>query len=388
MGKNIYTTLSELKEAKSTKSTSDIRFLGTISMENTDITGATVDIAKDVFVVIDSDPETGDTVEKFYDENQELIAYRDKEGRLFPTEKYMNEDIGFLSEIDNLELEGGISLDELDQKLDEVAKALGISKSDVLSMTEVELDQIIEEKDGARLDLSQDGHEKAGIGQEERDERNQNALENINSRQEINLDEKVDERHTLAEILGIEAGCKLLAVDSDKIIDNKNTTRFSLIIQGSDGSLRPADMLEQVGGKDSDKTIYETNRDGSEVEKLSVKSSYTIDSPLVKNGIITVRYGDMGRLKVSYGLTDPTSHRDAIAQELRGREIMYRTERDVRKEFGPYKGNRDVTKKIDEAERHTEEEYENKQVDLDDIDGDLSTRTFSWRRCIRCNQSI
>ena len=150
MEKNIYTTLSELKEAKSTKSTSDIRFLGTISMENTDITGATVDIAKDVFVVIDSDSETGDTVEKFYDENQELIAYRDKEGRLFPTEQYMNEDIGFLSEIDNLELDGGISLEELDQKLDEVAKALGISKSDVLSMTEVELDQVIEEKDGIR----------------------------------------------------------------------------------------------------------------------------------------------------------------------------------------------------------------------------------------------
>ena len=129
--------------------------------------------------------------------------------------------------------------------------------------------------------MSQDGQEKDGIGQEEKDERNKKALENITSRQEIDPDEKVDDRHTLAEILGIEAGCKLLAVDSDKIMDNKNTTRFSLIIQGSDGSLRPADMLEQVGGKDSDKTVYETNRDGSEVQKLSVKSSYKINSSLV-----------------------------------------------------------------------------------------------------------
>ena len=385
MDRNIYATLNEIKETKSTESTSDIRFLGTINMENTDITGAKVDIAKDIFVVIDSEQETGDTVEKFYDENQDLIAYRDKEGRLFPTEKYMNENIGFLSEIDNLELEGGISLEELDKKLDEVSKALGISKSDVLSMTEVELDQVIEDKDSIGLDLSQDEQEKDGVNQEEINERNNEALENINSRQEINLDEKVDERRTLAEILGIEAGCKLLAVDSDKIIGNKNTTRFSLVIQGPDGSLRQADMLEQVGGKDSDKTIYETNRDGSKVEKLSVKSSYAINSPLVKNGIITVRYGDTGRLKVSYGLTDPTSHRDAVAQELRGREIMYRTERDVREEFGPYKGNRDVTKKIDEAERHPEEEFENKQIDLNDIDGDLSTRTFSWRRCVGSN---
>ena len=104
MDRNIYTAMQEIKETKATESTSDIRFLGTIGMEETDKTGAKVNISKDVFVVIDSDPETGDTVEKFYDENQELIAYRDKEGKLFPTEKYMNEDIGFLSEIDNLEL--------------------------------------------------------------------------------------------------------------------------------------------------------------------------------------------------------------------------------------------------------------------------------------------
>ena len=235
------------------------------------------------------------------------------------------------------------------------------------------------------LDLSQDDQEKDELNQEEKDERNKKALENISSRQEINMDEKVDEKHTLAEILGVEAGCKLLAVDSDKIIDNQNTTRFSLIIQAPDGSLRPADMLEQVGGKDSDKTIYETNRDGSKVEKLSVKSSYKINSPLVKNGIITVRYGDMDRVKVGYGLTDPTSHRDAITQELRGREVLYRTSREVREEFGPYNGTRDVTEKIDEAEEHPENEYENNQVDLSGIDGDLSTRTFSWRRCISCN---
>ena len=150
MEKNIYTTMQEIKKAKSTESTSDVRFLGTIGMEEADQTGTKVNISKDIFVVIDSDPETGTIVEKFYDENQDLIAYRDKEGRLFPTEQYMNEDIGFLSEIDNLELQGGISLEELDQKLDEGAKALGISKSDILSMTEVELDQVIEEKDSIR----------------------------------------------------------------------------------------------------------------------------------------------------------------------------------------------------------------------------------------------
>lgn len=334
MERNIYQTLKEIKEQKSTILTKDVKFLGTIQMTEKSKTGD-VGIVKDIYVVIDETSNGGD-IQKFYDENGLLVAGRSIDGRLFPGPEFANEDIGFLKEIDSLELENGLNLEELDQKLDEVSKELGISKSEILSMTEVELDQIVKEKGDVGL-VMEDDEKAADVDKDELKKENEEALKGINSRQEINLDEKVDDRYTLADILGVQSGATLLAVDSDKIQNNENSTRFSCIIKLPDGTLKKADMLTQVGGKDSDKSVYETNYDGSEVEKQSVKSSYKINSPIIKNGIITIRYGDMGRLKVSYGKTDPTSHRDAITEELRGREVFYRTERDIRDEFSTKK---------------------------------------------------
>ncbi len=371
MDNGIYNILQNLKAEKGTENTSEdnVRYLGTITMNEETKTGD-VTISKDIFVVIDEDAD-GSVIQKFYDENGVFVAGKTNDGKIFPSAEFANENIGFLSEIDALSNTSGISLEEIDSQLEQTAKELGISKKEILSMSEFELNQAVEEKENNELVLTE--NENDSNNNQELQERNEAALQNIQSKQEINLNERVDDKYTLGDILGVEPGSKLLAVFSDNIENNTNSTRFSLIIQGPDKSLRPASMLEQVGGKYSDKTVYETNRDGTEVEKQSVQSSYKVNSPLVKNGIITVRYGEMGYVKVGYGKTDPTSHRDAITQELRGKEIFYRTDRDVLREFGPRKGVRDISDKIDEAETHPDSEYENGNVSLDEIDGDFET---------------
>ena len=96
-------------------------------------------------------------------------------------------------------------------------------------------------------------------------------------------------------------------------------------------------MLEQVGGKDSDKNIYETNRDGSKVEKQNVLSSYAIKSPIVKNTILTARIGQMGYTEIGYGQMDKTNHRDALTQNLETERTRYTTY-EVRKEFSQKNG--------------------------------------------------
>lgn len=363
MDKNLYEIMQEiLKEKGSNKS--DIKYLGAIYTEENDVNGK-VKVGKDIFVLIDVMPD-GSLIKKYYDENKNFLAGRSSDGELFPSREFSNEDIGFLSEIDSIDETQGISLNEIDNNLEKISKKLGISKSDIFSMSEVELDQIIKES-SIGLTLSDD---ESFLSKEERKKQNEIALDNINSKQEINLDKKVDNRYSLAEILGASAGAKLVVVDSDQIQDTTNTTRFSCIIKEADGSIKSADMLQQVGGKYSDKNIYETNRDGSVIENKVIQSSYAIDSDLIKNGILTVRIGQMGSIEVGYGQMDKTSHKDAFTQRLETRELYPVTSR-VREEFSKSKGIDNIPDKIDEIKEH--EKHGCKSLSLNEADGNPNT---------------
>lgn len=327
-----------------------------------------VQIAKDIIVMIDTAPN-GDVLLKFYDENQSLIAARGADGEIYPSEAFINEDLSFLNEIDDFSIDESLSLEELDQELEEVARVLGVSKSDVLSMSQVELDAVIGEKDVDSLSL-EDNKKLSKEEQSNRNDRNAEALQNMNTRQEINLDKKIDNKLTLAEVLGVPAGSVLCVVDTDKIQDSENTTRYSCVIKAPDGSVQMADMLKQVGGKHSSKDVYETNRDGSKVEKQVIQSSFEIDSPLVKNGIINIRKGQMGVTEVSYGQMDRTSHNDVFAQKLETRET-YPVTREVRNEFSGYKGIDNVSNKMDEIKEH--ENHGCKNMSLREADGNPDT---------------
>ncbi len=318
--------------------------------------------------MIDTAPN-GDVLLKFYDENQSLIAARGADGEIYPSEAFINEDLSFLNEIDDFSIDESLSLEELDQELEEVARVLGVSKSDVLSMSQVELDAVIGEKDVDSLSL-EDNKKLSKEEQSNRNDRNAEALQNMNTRQEINLDKKIDNKLTLAEVLCVPAGSVLCVVDTDKIQDSENTTRYSCVIKAPDGSVQMADMLKQVGGKHSSKDVYETNRDGSKVEKQVIQSSFEIDSPLVENGIINIRKGQMGVTEVSYGQMDRTSHNDVFAQKLETRET-YPVTREVRNEFSGHKGIDNVANKMDEIKEH--ENHGCKNMSLREADGNPDT---------------
>lgn len=366
MDKNLYEVMQKLMEEKSSKNTTDVKYLGVISfIEKTSQTEVT--ISKDIIALIDVTPD-GNVITKYYDENQNFIAGRGVDGELFPSESYKNDDLSFLSEIDNLDNSNSISLSELDKNLSDIARKLGISKTDILSMSKTELDEVLSIKDDDSVQLYDDV--LPGLVDDEKDKNNENALKGISSKQEVNLNRKIDDKFTLADVLGVPASSKLIVVYSDMIKDNSNTTRFSCIIQGPNGELQNADMLNQVGGKDSDKNIYETNRNGSNVDKKVVQSSYSINSPLIKNGILTIRIGAMGIIEVGYGQMDKNSHNDAFTQRLETKE-MYPVTRTVRDEFSRNNGSDNISNKMDEIKEH--EKNGCNSFSLAEADGNLNT---------------
>lgn len=242
MNKNLYENMHNLLKIKGSDK-ADIKYLGIISVPTDTKTGKAM-ITKDLFVLIDTFPD-GSPLIRYYDESGKLLAGRGDDGMLFVSSGLSNEDIGFLDEIDNIDETQEISLNELDKELDKVSKALGISKDKILSMSKVELDTAIDQSDKKQLDLSDD----KVLSQNEIDEQNKDVLENLEVKQEIDLDKKIDDRYTLADVFDVQAGSELIVVDSDEIEDNENTTRFSCAIRTPDGKIQSADMLTQVRWK-------------------------------------------------------------------------------------------------------------------------------------------
>ena len=364
MDKDLYRIMEELSAQRSSSKNIDVKYMGTVSISKSDKSGQ-FQVSKDILALIDIEPD-GTMFIKYFDENQSLIAVRGSDGELIPSATYMHEDLDFLSEIDQTVEEEGISFKELSENLEKVSRAIGIDKNSILSMSETELNAVIGEKGDQELALDS----KSNILTQNGDLKHTNdVLDNIQGIQEIDLDNNVDNKYTLAQILDVPAGSKLLIVSSDKIQGNDITTRFTCAIRTPDGETKPADMLEQVGGKSSDKNVHEVDRTGK-IEKQNIQSSFKINSSAVNNAVITVRNGSMGTTKVAYGLTDPTSHRDVFAQDLETNET-YPVSARVRDEFSQRHGEYNVSEKMDEIEGH--EIHGERMLSLDEADGRSDT---------------
>lgn len=355
----------------------NLSYLGSMVYDESDekLPSSKVRNIHDVFVETIED-SNGNEIKKFFNENGKFLGATGLDGKIYPASEFSEQDLSFLGQLERLSNNRAISFDEYDKKLDDVSKHLGISKDKITSLSELELDQKINEKDeeNEKISLDNDNSQTS----EEQSKQNEEALEKMNSKQEINMDKLVDDKHSLADILGVQPGCKLVAVYSDAIADNPNSTRFSLIIKNPDGSLEPANMLEQTGGIDSDKTVYETNHDGSSVSQVNVKSSFKIKTPsdASKEGnytdrILNVRYGSMGYIEVDYGEMDPTNHKYAFTQKLETDHDHYTT-LEVREEFSNREGGeRNITGNIQEIKVHQKNGCTN--LTLAEADGDPNT---------------
>ena len=374
MDRKIYETMQKIYNQKSNdySNTNDVKFIGTMIYNEETPTGR-VPTIHDIFVMTFRD-KSGNITETFFSDTGKCIGGRGKDGKIYPSAEFAEADLSFLGQLERLSNNQGITFDELDKDLEKLAKELGISKYDIKDMPKIELDQKIgemnKEQEQDKISLQEEDN---GFSQEQV-KQNEDALDRIDSKEEIDMNKLIDDRHSLADVLDVQAGSKLIAVYSDKIVNNTNSTRFSFVIQKPDGTLAPADMLEQTGGTDSDKTVYETNRDGSNISKVNVKSSFKINSPLIKNGILNIRYGSMGYVEVNYGEMDPTDHKYAFTQKLETDRDYYTT-KEVRDEFaGREDGVHNIEENLDEIKMH--EKAGCNDLTLEEADGHMETGNF------------
>ena len=251
MDRKIYETMQKIYNQKSNdySNTNDVKFIGTMIYNEETPTGK-VPTVHDIFVMTFRD-KSGNITETFFSDTGKCLGGRGKDGKIYPSAEFAEADLSFLGQLERLSNNQGITFDELDKDLEKLAKELGISKYDIKDMPKIELDQKIGEMN------KEQEQEKDKISLQEEDKQNEDALEKIDSKEEIDMNKLIDDRHSLADVLDVQAGSKLIAVYSDKIVNNTNSTRFSFVIQKPDGTLSPADMLEQTGGTDSDKTVYD-----------------------------------------------------------------------------------------------------------------------------------
>lgn len=268
---NVTVNISEEKQVKNDK-VLNVKYLGKIEINGEE---------KEIYILTEQ-RENKDgkltQIEKYYTGDGEFLGGNNKSDQynyLILNEKY-SENKKLQEKLQSLDKDGILDLNELEQeRLEEIAKILGISPEELEKMAEIEADKEIDEKEQENTEEKEE--------MEERDEKkgilNKKEVEKISTKAEIETNQKVTDNKTMASMLGVEdKGYKKIAIIySDKINENSNTTKFSFVGIKEDGSAEKIDSLEQTHGNDPTKKVNEINRDGSEIKQdQQVNSVYRI----------------------------------------------------------------------------------------------------------------
>ena len=274
MDKDLYAIMKEIEgrenqnadEYKKFK-VQGVEYIGTVELEE-EINGVKTKIVKDVFKVTE-EMEDGSIVENYYDENKEFIAGRDKNGRMYFNERGLYRDTNIMKQIEDLREQPGITLNQIEERVEEIAKHLGIEKEQVLAMSEIDLDQQIKEEN---KDSHDDKEEKEDEDKEISEETMKKA--GITGLNEVDLNAQVDTKGTkLKDELNMRGYSKLIIVHSyelSKAIDakgekgEKNRLQLGIIAQKTDGTYEIPESLKVYRGNNNE--VVEINsKDNAEI---------------------------------------------------------------------------------------------------------------------------
>lgn len=330
------TNLTELKkQGKATDSIEDIQYAGTIEwIEIDSITNSEVPIYKDIYVSVQKTSD-GNSITKYYDENMSepiAIDFHDSNGIVATKSsiaysllevangkdfKSQFEDVKVrkklsLSELENdlatLSRESGKSkeqilsiLKEKDNELEKISRASGISKEEILSISNIDdIDKILKQDEDGKIQL--ENKQDSSLNNNTNTNKCEIKKDNPNIKQETDLNQKVNSRFTLGDVLGVPEDGKLVVVYSSAVKDNASTTRFTFLIKDKYGNFKPCENLEIAGGTRPTNDIYSSNYNGSNVQKNHVNSEYRVKSPLANERfVLTANTGTFGTIDLGIG---------------------------------------------------------------------------------------
>ena len=313
----------------------NVKYLGVINLENEE---------KGIYLVIEQKVREDGAlaqVERYYTEDGEFLGGNNNSDQydfILLNEKYANNK-DMLEKLKSLDKEGILDLNKIEQeRMEEVAKELGITAKELEKMSEIDSEKEIEK---------------------------------ISTKSEIDTNRKVTDKETMASILNVQdKGYKKIAIIySDKMQDNGNTTRFSFVGIKEDGTAEKIDTIEQAYGRNPSKEINSVNRDGSKVEQEQVNSIYRIKGKGETQ--IAVDIGAMGTIEPSLVRTPAQDNEEAISIPIETYNIRPTT-RETRELMNEQKNPR-VKEEIQRAKEHQKLRCDD--ISLKDIDDNPNNNT-------------
>ena len=345
----------------------DVKYLGKIDFDE-EIDGEKTKTQKDIYLVIEQmlDKE-GNLVdiEKIYMEDGEFLGGNNKSDKynvIMLSENYKGRK-DLAESLQSLDTEGILDLNEMEhERLEEIAKELGISVEELDYLSEIDLEQIIEGREENDNIEELEGKRESKEGKETLTKKQ---VEKISTKSEIKTQEKVNDRETMAQLLGVQdKGYKKIAiVYSDKLQKNGSNTRFSVVGVKEDGSAEKIDTLESRYGTNPTKKIDSLNRDGSEIKEQQSQTMLQIKGR--KEEQVAVRIGTMGTIEASLVRTPRQDNTKGISIPIATQNVRTTT-RETRELMNTHK-NISVKEETERIDSHRQMGDKDEDITLRDI---------------------
>lgn len=263
-------------------------------------------------------------------------------------------------------------LEEKEKELKELAKELGIDEKEINSLSEIELEQKIEENQDEQEKQNEDKTQKISDKEAEKIGIKGNGMNSAK------MDTQIDTKgNTLGKELGLEEYDSILVVHSYKLAElndaegkkgKNNNINFALVGKKKDGTLEiiPETKLRQYRG---------ANREVTEInsrEEVEVKNEECIFEVPNSNKRIAIDQKDpYGIPEIYYGKTDKENEGNVMQSVQDERDGTQRKDAEVRALFNSNKGEYQIDKMHDEVKGHIKAGCND--IDKDEVDGNPTT---------------
>ena len=230
--------------------------------------------------------------------------------------------------------------------------------------------------------------QKTEIKKHQKQEVEKTTTKDINVKQELDLDERANDMHSIRKWLGGQVPHdieKIGVIEADQMDEMKNekgqkyknlTTRYSLVAIGKDGTVEPLQKYipelrqREASGNNPIPQKYQVRDDGS-VEKDSILSEFEIGDK-----IIQIDNKEMGRIEVNIG-EEARNSTETMGVQLRDSNTIFVTDTSQRSIIGEYEqeGEDTVELNLKEIKEHNKENPNCEKTDEKDIDGDPDTKS-------------
>ena len=284
-------------------------------------------------------------------------------------------------QIDNLSREEIRKSAKETQGIDRYIEEQGIERSRIKDVRVLELDKNEQKSNSKRKDVTTSKkHQKQEV--------EKTTTKDINIKQELKLDERANDMHSIRKWLGGQVPHdieKIGVIEADQMDEMKNekgqkyknlTTRYSLVAIGKDGTVEPLQKYipelrqREASGNNPIPQKYQVRDDGS-VVKDSILSEFEIGDK-----IIQIDNKEMGRIEVNIG-EEARNSTETMGVQLRDSNTIFVTDTSQRSVIGEYEqeGEDTVELNLKEIKAHDKQNPNCEKTDERDIDGDPDTKS-------------